>query len=201
MNRQTLALLPASCMAAVFFMAAEANSLQPPAPSAVDPAPYGQDATPDPGAPARPAGQTAEQSVAANGQLHAKKVWTNDNMSDLPSHLTTTTSRDASKAKAKTTNPAGTPAAAANDRNENWYRDQIAKLEAQILLLDEKIARLQSALAGHPVPQNRPYGWVKPGNWRDQKTQLEGKRDAIRSRISALEDEARHRAVPMNARP
>jgi hypothetical protein len=48
MNRQILALLPASCMAAVFFMAAEANSPQPPAPSAVDPAPYGQDATPDP---------------------------------------------------------------------------------------------------------------------------------------------------------
>src|ERR1700676_1073416 len=185
MNRQTLALLPASCMAAVFVIAAEANSMQPPAPSGADPAPYGQAATPDPGPPTRPTGQTAEQSLAAHGQLHQKKVWTNDDMSDLRSHLTITTSRDASNAK--TTNPSATPAAAANDRNQNWYRDQIAKLEAQISLLDEKIARLQSALAGHPVHQTRPYGWVKPGNWQDEKTQLEGKRDALRSPISALD--------------
>jgi hypothetical protein len=198
-NRRILALVAASCLAAVFATAAEARSTQPPAQSGVQPEPYRHAATPDPDAQTPPASQTSGQSPATNGRPPAKKVWTNDEISDLRDRSTISTSPDASKAK--TAKPAGKPAAAAKDRNENRYRDQIAKLQAQIPPLEEKIARLRAALQGHAVNETRQYGWVKPGNWQDEKAQLEKKRDAIQDRISALEDEARQKGDPANLLP
>jgi hypothetical protein len=171
MHRRILALLAASCLAAVLSTAAEANCTPPPA-------------------------QSGGQRPATDAQPPAKKVWTNDDMGELRDHSTISTSPNA-----KTAQPARKPSAAAIVRNESWYRDQIAKLRAKIPPLEEKIARLQAALEGHQVNEARQYGWVKPGNWGDQKAQLEKNRDAIQSQISELEDEARHKGNPANALP
>jgi prefoldin subunit 5 len=83
----------------------------------------------------------------------------------------------------------------------NTYRDQIAKLQAQLPPIDSQIAELQAALSGKTVASERKYAGVKPDSWQAQVDQLQKKRDGIQSQIDALEDEARRSGVPTNSLP
>jgi uncharacterized protein YukE len=83
----------------------------------------------------------------------------------------------------------------------NTYRDQIAKLQAQLPPIDSQISELQAALSGKTVASERKYTGVKPDSWQAQADQLQKKRDGIQSQIEALEDEARRSGVPTNSLP
>jgi hypothetical protein len=136
-------------------------------------------------------------SSDAGSQAPEKKVWTNDDFSSHPR-------RDASSSpnsNSKTANTANKPKPNNGGKNTAWYRSQISKLQGQIPPLDEKIAQLQAALNGQQVNTPRPYGWSKPDDWHTQLAQYRKQREDIQTKISALEDEARHNGIPENEIP
>jgi hypothetical protein len=130
----------------------------------------------------------------------AKKIWTNDDVGDLRDHSVISTFSTASNKTAKPGDKSGS----SRSRDAKWYYDQIAKLEAQIPPLDSQIADLQAALDGIPTGDSktskRPNG-VKGGDWRMEIADLQARRDDVVARISALQDEARHRGIPPEALP
>lgn len=157
--------------------------------------------------PAAPSEQTTQASVQATSlasdQPAAKKVWTNDDMSDV---------RDGSgipNRPAPAKKPAGTavkqpPSKAATSpkaKDAKWYQDQIAKLQVQLPPIESQISDLQAALSGQSVDAVRKFGWLRPDDWNAQLAQLQQKRDGIFAKIGALEDEARHDGVAMNTLP
>ena len=149
----------------------------------------------DPAVPAQNPG-TPGSSVAAS-QTQEKKVWTNDNLGSQPH-------REVSSSPNSNTKPPSAvnqPKPNHGGRNAAWYRSQISKLQGQVPPLDEKISQLQAALNGKQVNTPRPYGWSKPADWRTQLAQYQKQRDDIETKISALEDEARHNGVPENEIP
>jgi hypothetical protein len=148
-----------------------------------------------------PQASASSPPVAAAAPPAAKKVWTNDDLGDLRDHSVISTFSAASGKTAKSGDKSGTPS---RNRDAKWYHDQIAKLEAQIPPLDSQIADLQAALDGIPTGDSktskRPNG-VKGGDWRLEMADLQAKREDVVTRISALQDEARHRGIPAEALP
>lgn len=146
------------------------------------------------------------QSSSANGSAVApapappagKKVWTNDDVSDLrgDSVISTVGNSDAK--------PGSKPAPAAKNKNAKPYQAQIERLEAQIPPLDAQIAELQAAIDGKPTgdmrSSQRPRG-VKADDWSVEMQDLQKKHDNILDQISALKDQARHQGVAPNALP
>lgn len=185
MNRKILTLLAASCLAAGV---ASAGGNQAPQSSqqASSPQSAGQSATPQAAAP------------AALSQAPDKKVWTNEDMTDLRDHSAISTVGNAPSKPAK---PGDKPSPVSKSKNAAWYRDQIDKLQAKIPPLDDKIHDLQAALSGEQVTETRQYGGARPDDWHDQLDRLQKQRDDIVAKISALIDEARHNGVPANALP
>jgi hypothetical protein len=177
MERRAVVLL-----SAVLFFAAAMTARAQANPPAQPPTP----------APAQASGQ--ESPSPAKAPPPSKKVWTNEDLEALHDHSVVSTFQSANQTPAS-------PGAASKGKDARWYHDQIAKLEAQIPPLDEKIARLRAALAGDTVNETRHYGGVRPDDWRVQLAQLEKKRDDIEAKISALEDQARHEGVSPNALP
>jgi peptidoglycan hydrolase CwlO-like protein len=100
--------------------------------------------------------------------------------------------------------PGQKPNPNAKNRDGQWYRDQIAKLQAQIEPLDKQIAEIQATLAGKPtgdgVQSTRSSG-VRFDSWQNELAQLTKKRDNLRDQIAALQEQARHAGVPTNAIP
>lgn len=140
-------------------------------------------------------GQSAATPAPAD-PTPAKKVWTND---DGRFH-----SGPAAPSSAVNAKPAGTankPKPNNNGKNVAWYRGQIAKLQGQIPPLDEKIAQLQAALNGQTTNTPRRYGWSQPDDWHDELARYQKQREDIQTKISALEDEARHNGVPESEIP
>jgi len=133
----------------------------------------------------------------AASQAPDKKVWTNDDFSSHPRRAASSSPNSNSKFA----NTANKPKPNNGGKNAAWYRGQISKLQDQIPPLDEKIAQLQAALNGQQVNTPRPYGWSKPDDWRTQLAQYQKQREDIQTKISALEDEARHNGVPENEIP
>ena len=149
----------------------------------------------DSAAPAQNPNQTGSSDVAS--PTSDKKVWTND---DFKSHPR----KDASSSPNSDSKPANTankPKPNNGGKNAAWYRGQISKLQNQIPPIDEKIAQLQAALNGQQVNTPRPYGWSKPDDWHTQLAQYQKQREDIQTKISVLEDEARHNGVPESEIP
>ncbi|MGB8541346.1 MAG: hypothetical protein WCD49_06880 [Candidatus Acidiferrales bacterium] len=136
-------------------------------------------------------------SSDGGSQAPDKKVWTNDDFSSHPRRAASTSPNSNSK-PANTTNK---PKPDNGGKNAAWYGGQISKLQDRIPPLDEKISQLQAALSGQQVNAPRPYGWSKPDDWRTQLAQYQKQREDIRTKISALEDAARHNGVPENEIP
>lgn len=133
-------------------------------------------------------------------QDSSKKVWTNEDVAGLRDNTTISTFSSAkTKAAATATRPVKTGA-----RNAAWYRDQIARLQAQVPPLNDQIAALQAALDGKPTgdekTSTRPYG-VKIDSWTEQRDELTKKRDGILTQIDSLRDEARHNGIAETALP
>jgi hypothetical protein len=148
----------------------------------------------DSAAPAQNPDQSASPTPAP--QTPAKKVWTNDDISDLHARSGASIPDSNAKPEVATGKPKPT-----KSKDGTWYRGQILKLQAQIPPLEEKISQLQAALNGQTVTSTRQYGGAKPDDWRDELTRFQEQRDDIQTKITALEDQARHDGVPENQLP
>jgi hypothetical protein len=149
-------------------------------------------------------GQTAStsNSTVAPAPPAAKKVWTNDDVTDLRGESAiSTVGQPTAKNGAK---PGNKTAANAKNGNVKAYQAQIARLEAQIPPLDAQIAELQAAIDGKPTgdgkTSQRPRG-VKADDWSVEMQELQKKRDDTLEQIAALKDQARHQGVAPNTLP
>ncbi len=152
------------------------------------------------GAAAPAASQTSatNASPATPAPPAGKKVWTNDDVSDLRGESVISTV-GSSNAKA-----ASKPAPAAKNASAKSYQAQIERLEAQIPPLDAQIAELQAAIDGKPTgdgkTSQRPRS-VKTDDWSVEMQELQKKRDDTLEHIAALKDQARHQGVAPNTLP
>jgi len=138
---------------------------------------------------------TAQTSSAP--ETEPKKVWTNEDVSDLRANSTISTVGHSTGSQARQPH-------ASRPKDAKWYHDQIEKLEKQLPAINARIAQLQAGIdgkfTGDAKESTRPaYG--KFGDWKTELEQLEKQRDDIEARDSALRDEARHAGVPPNALP
>jgi hypothetical protein len=146
------------------------------------------------GAPAEPPNQAATTPAPTP----AKKVWTNEDVTDLRgvAPISTVGSTDPNVGKK--------PKQTANNRNPRGYQTQIARLEGQIPSLDAQIAELQAAIDGKPTGDakvsQRPRS-VKADDWNVEMQELQKRKQDILDQIATLKDEARHQGVPPNTLP
>ncbi len=152
------------------------------------------------GAAAPATNQTTDSNASPTTPAPAggKKVWTNDDVSDLRGESVISTV-GSSNAK-----PASKSASAAKNANAKSYQAQIERLEAQIPPLDAQIAELQAAIDGKPTgdgkTSQRPRS-VKTDDWSVEMQDLQKKRDDALERVAALKDQARHQGVAPNTLP
>jgi uncharacterized protein YukE len=137
-------------------------------------------------------------ATATPAPTAGKKVWTNDDVSDLRGESVIST------VGSSNSKPADKPAPNAKSANTKSYQAQIARLEAQIPPIDSQIAELQSAIDGKPTgdgkASQRPRS-VKTDDWSVEMQDLQKKRDGIMAQIAAIKDQARHQGVAPNALP
>lgn len=144
---------------------------------------------------------TSSQNVQGSPvQPAAKKVWTNEDVTNLRDPSTVPTSNET---LARPPKPEG-ESETVSQADVAHFHDQIVKLEAQLALLDQRIKALQDGIDGKPTgngkDSTRKFG-ARGGDWRIEESQLQARRDRIAARISALQDEARHKRVSPNAIP
>lgn len=146
--------------------------------------------------------QDQGSSAATPDAAPQKKVWTNDDMGNI--HSDPSVSNYQPKGVKGGKKAAGAQGNS-HGRDSNWYRQQIEKLQQQIPPIDAKIAELQKGVNGgtvnDPTTSSRPYGGVHPGSWEQQISDLQSKKADIESKISSLEDEARHAGISPNDIP
>lgn len=139
--------------------------------------------------------------VPANADPAPKRVWTNDDVTDLraDSPISTVGSPKGGPAKSGHAST-GAP----GQKDAKWYHDQMQKLQNQLPALDDKIAQLQAGIDGNftgdSKTSTRP-AYAKGGDWRTELAQLQKQRDDIETRISTLQDQARRAGIPANALP
>jgi uncharacterized protein YukE len=152
---------------------------------------------------AAPAQPTTSATASANGTSSAttapapaKKVWTNEDMSEVHKNSVISTF-------SATSSKPGNAKAAGNAKggNAKQYQDQITKLQAKLPPLDEQIAELQATLNGTAVNSTRHYSGTKIDDWHEELLQLQKQRDDVSAKIGALQDEARRNGVPANQIP
>jgi hypothetical protein len=154
--------------------------------------------------PATSAGDVAtptasqEATPPATNAPAPKRVWTNDDMGDL--HRNSTISTFVAPA-AKPGKSNEKPVSPAKNANAKRYQDAIAAQRAKLPPIDDKIAQLKAVLSGSTVQQTRVYGGAHIDDWHEELVHLQKQRDDIETKISALQDEARHNGVPENQIP
>jgi len=174
---------------------------------------------------AQPPAQSSQSQSGQTQPQKEKKVWTNDDLSQLTGFVTT-----ASAAPAPAS--AGAPDAQAasgqdgdkplsNEQDPKWYRSKLEPLRAQLTDLDGKVKDIEDAL-NNPIDgknaikinqqapnfpkqdQDPGYQEKRPddrifGNQtvrpQDQLTVLKQKRDAIQQQIDDLESLARRNGI------
>lgn len=146
---------------------------------------------------------TAQTPNQASGTTSAappagKKVWTNEDVSDLRTNSTIST------VGSTDSKPSAKAALAGKPKNPKQYQAQIARLEGQVPQLDQQIAELQDAIDGKPTgdakSSKRPRN-VQADDWNVQMQDLQKKKQDILDQIAAVKDEARHQGVPPNTLP
>ena len=134
--------------------------------------------------------QPSESSdPAAANTAPAKKVWTNE---DLGTH-TAVAPKPAPRGNA---HPPRSNANAQKAPRANWYRQQIAKFNAQIATIDDQIAKYQSALRGEIQPATGLQEYhIRRANWQTEIDKLQKQRDDLQTKIAGLVDAARHEGI------
>jgi hypothetical protein len=146
-------------------------------------------------AASNPSQTTAPDSAPAPAAT--KRVWTNDDIGDLHRNSTISTFSETANKPSK----ANDKPVAAKSADAKRYQDQITTLQAKIPPLDDKIAQLQAVLSGNTVKETRTVGGAHIDDWHEELVKLQKQRDDIETRISSLQDEARHKGVPENQIP
>ena len=149
---------------------------------------------------ADPATPTASQEVTSSGTTApaTKRVWTNDDMGDLHRNSTISTFVAPTAKPAKSNEK---PVGPAKNANAKRYQDAIAAQRAKLPAIDDKIAQLKAVLSGNTVQETRVYGGAHIDDWHEELVHLQKQRDDIETKISSLQDEARHNGVPENQIP
>jgi hypothetical protein len=145
-----------------------------------------------------PVPAVAPSSSDAPAPAPEKKVWTNEDVSDLRSTSEiSTVGATPAKPGAKRPQPAR-PGVTGN------YQTRIARLENQIPPIDKEMAELQDAISGKATgdakSSTRPRN-VWGGDWNDELQKLQTKKQGLLDQIAALRDEARHHGVAPNTLP
>jgi hypothetical protein len=152
--------------------------------------------------PATATSATSEENGSSPASPAAKKVWTNEDVTDLRDNSTISI---LGKPDTEPTTPANKPAIASNRKDAKRYHDQIVQLEAQLAQLDRQISVLQAGIDGKPTGDGknstRPRYGVREGDWPTEEAQLQATHNQITAHISALRDEARRKRVPPSALP
>jgi hypothetical protein len=164
------------------FAQEQSNSTKPPVPAA-----------PAADQPAAPAPAASSPTSPAS-----KRLWTNDDMGDLHRNSTISTF---SAPTGKSGNANGKPVTPAKNADAKRYQDQIAALRAKLPPIDDKISQLQAVLSGSTVQQTRTTGGAHIDDWHEELLHLQKQREDIEAKVSALQDEARHKGVPDNEIP
>ncbi len=144
--------------------------------------------------------QSSPASTEAAASQPSKKVWTNEDLTELHS-----SSEISSIGRTGVRNDRQTGQTTAGPRRSAaWYRNQITRLKTQLAALDTQIAQLQTTINGTPTGDakisTRPTG-VKGGTWQAELVKAQAKRDDVAGQIDALRDEARHDGVAPNTLP
>jgi hypothetical protein len=152
---------------------------------------------------AAPAGDSAtpsasQESPSATNAPATKRVWTNDDMGDLHRNSTISTFAAPVGKPAKSNEK---PVSPAKNANAKRYQDAITAQRAKLPPIDDKISQLKAVLSGTPVQETRVYGGAHIDDWHEELVHLQKQRDDIETKISALQDEARHNGVPENQIP
>ena len=194
MNRRTLLFVTALALATTVFVPGLVRAQG----SAADQtAPAGDAAAPAQINSTTSANATTSATVTTpSTTAPAKKVWTNEDMSEVHKNSVISTF-------SATSSKPGNAKAAGNAKggNAKQYQDQITKLQAKLPPLDEQIAELQATLNGTAVNSTRHYSGTKIDDWHEELLQLQKQRDDVSAKISALQDEARRNGVPANQIP
>jgi hypothetical protein len=163
-------------------------SAQSPAP----PPPSSQ--PPNPAAAQKPTSPPSSQPAKKDAKP-PKKVWTNEDLANLtPGGVSVV-------GEARQQKPAAAPAAAKSSemaRIAASYRQQLAKLQAELDQVDKKIAALHNFTASNASPGGglNMMGYYNATPVADQLQQLETLKKRIQARIDAIEDDARHKGIP-----
>jgi hypothetical protein len=148
-------------------------------------------------APANTPSATAGVSSSA---ATAKKVWTNEDVTNLQDESISTIGK--SGAKPVKTDAGSKPVPA--PRNGQQLLNEITRLKGQVTEFDAQIARLQAAMSGQATGDSksstRPFG-VKGNSFQTELDDVQKKRADTLTHISDLEDQARHNGVPANSIP
>jgi hypothetical protein len=144
--------------------------------------------------------QTAMPATVASTDSTAssKRVWTNDDVKDLRRDSPIST---VGPAKAKPQKPVAANQPVANPATIKSYHDRIVALQDKLPPIDSQIADLQGVLNGQTMNSTRHATGAKIDDWHDELTRLQGQRSDLETKISAMQDEARHKGVPENQIP
>lgn len=154
------------------------------------PASFAQDTSANSQTPAQQAPTSDKRdSPDAKPAPKPKKVWTNDDMSDL--HANSTVSVVGTRKKSAP--PTYYPNPGQSEYMVKYYRQQIDQLQAQADGIDKQIANLHDAMNGKTVDSSRNYDpWGgKQGDWNTQIEQLQKNRENVLQQIDMLESQIR----------
>jgi hypothetical protein len=161
---------------------------------------YGQSqspaATQQPAATNAPA-PTPQAQAAPLANAKPAKVWTNDEIDNLPNnHSVSVVGNRAPQ------NASSTSKGYSLEKDPGWYRRQLTPLRAEIEKLDGQIEQTKAFLSGEkvndpPAPFRAYFGVA--GNPQDQLKRMEAKRQADEAKIDDLLDLARHNRIEPGA--
>ena len=156
----------------------------------------GSQATSDTTKPTVQASGTFAQTTTEKAKTKPKKVWTNDEISNVGGNGAISV---VGKTGGADSNPPSdnfqktAPGAVARDKQAATYRDRLHQLNNELEATDKKISQLRNFKADNTsasggINMNHGYSMTPV---EDQVKQLEEKKKQIQTQIDAVEDQAR----------
>lgn len=123
-----------------------------------------------------------------------KKIWTNDDFDSAQN--APKTSADGLEAGANSASKQQTGKSASKTKDAHWYKQQLARLNAQLADTDRQLAIYVAAKNGENVPNSGvPIYRAKRGDIDAQIALLQKRHNDLTKQLDDLEDEARHKGI------